>query len=229
MDDPISSPHASDLDRRIIAGWAAIEHGDLGEARAALSDVYAVNEAHPGLPLLAAAIRRTRPTPVPWRSTLLFLIVIACGAFVVYSMMTSPVRQRQVASTSRAAAAPASSDDEAAPVVADSVGTSGKRANGPAPPESSQTQRSQEALRSSGGDEALIRQGIARFATAYSNRFKPVAFTSCDVARSDDSATVTCQARGADPSDEAGDGTWIFTCRKAADAWKIVSIQPPAE
>jgi len=227
MDDPISSPNASDLDRRIIAGWAAIEHGDLGEARAALSDVYAVDEAHPGLPLLAAAIRRTRPKPVPWRSTLLVLIVIAGGAFVVYSMMTSPVRH--VASTARATSAPASSDDEAAPVVADSVGTSGKRANGQAPAESSQTQRSQEALRSSGSDEAMIRQGIARFATAYSNRFKPVAFTSCDVARGDDSATVTCQARGADPSDEAGDGTWIFTCRKAADAWKIVSIQPPAE
>jgi len=157
MDDPISSPNASDLDRRIIAGWAAIEHGDLGEARAALSDVYAVDEAHPGLPLLAAAIRRTRPKPVPWRSTLLVLIVIAGGAFVVYSMMTSPVRH--VASTARATSAPASSDDEAAPVVADSVGTSGKRANGQAPAESSQTQRSQEALRSSGSDEALIRQG----------------------------------------------------------------------
>jgi hypothetical protein len=227
MDAPLSSPTATDLDRRIIAGWAAIEHGDLRGARAALSDVYSVDEAHPGLPLLAAAIRRTRPNRMGWRSAFFLLIVIVGSAFVVYLTMTAPVRQS--ASTSGEVASQSSLDGTDAGLAADSVGTSGKSA-GSASTGSAQTHRPQETGQSAGSDDALIRQGIARFATAYSNRFKPVAFSSCDVARNADSATVTCQARGADPSDEeAGDGTWIFTCRKAADAWKIVSIQPPAE
>lgn len=226
MDVPLSSP-ASDLDRRIIAGWAAIEQGDLQEARAALSDVYSVDEAHPGLPLLAAAIRRTRPSRPAWRPALLLVIVIAGSAFVVYLMMTAPVHR--VAATDGVVASQASTDGTDAAPVADSVGTSGNRAE-PAPTESAHTQAPQEAQRSAGGDEALIRQGIARFAAAYSNRFKPVAFSSCEVARSEDSATATCQARGANASDDSvSDGTWVFTCRRVADTWKIVSIQPPPE
>ena len=226
MDDSLSSPTTVDLDRRIIAGWAAIENGDVGKARAALSDVYSVDEAHPGLPLLAAAIRRSRPGRVGWRSALPLLIITGIGALVAFSTLRAP--EHRVASTPETSATQTTPEDVTA-AVADSVGTSGKSARS-ASKESAQIQRGQDALHASGSDEALIRQGIARFAAAYSNRWKPVAFSSCDVVLSGDSATATCQARGVDPSDETTNGgTWVFTCRKEADAWKIVSIQPPAE
>jgi len=225
MDVPHPSPTASDLDRRIIAGWAAIEHGDLGEARAALSDVYSVDATHPGLPLLAGAIRRSRPSRVPWRSSLLVLIILAIGAAVVYSTRRFPIQR--VASTSAAHASETAAEDST-PSTADSVGTTGSAR--PASTEPTQTQRTQDALHAAGSDEALIRQGIARFAAAYTNRWTPVAFSSCDVNRSDDSATATCHARGVDPSDENNSGgTWVFTCRKSAEGWMIVSIQPPVE
>jgi hypothetical protein len=226
-DGPLSSSVTSDLDRRIIAGWAAIEHGDLAEARAALSDVYSIDETHPGLPLLAAAIRRTRPSRVPWRGTFLLIVLIAAGgAWVVYSATGGPVHR--VASTTGATTgvtAGQTPTPDAVAQAADSVGTSGSTGGS-----NVHSQRSQESLRGSGSDDALIRQGIARFAAAYSNRWKPVAFSSCEVARSEDSATATCQARGVDSSGDSGSGgTWVFTCRKVEDAWKIVSIQPPAE
>jgi hypothetical protein len=73
----------------------------------------------------------------------------------------------------------------------------------------------------------MIRQGIARFTTAYS-RWTPLAFGSCDISRGGDSATVTCLTSGTQPSSETeSGGTWMFSFRKMDDAWKIVSIQPP--
>jgi hypothetical protein len=154
------------------------------------------------------------------------LIIVGMGALVAFSTMGTPFHQ--VASTSDSIASQTPSQDISS-TAADSVGTSGSDTRA-TEKESAPTPRSREVPRPAESDEALIRQGITRFAAAYSSRFKPVAFSSCDVARSDDSATATCQARGADPSDESDSGgTWVFTCRKVADAWKIVSIQPPAE
>ena len=81
MDLPLSSPLSPELDSRLFGGWAALEHGDLEGARAALQDVYSVDPAHPALPLLAAGIRRARPKQIPWRGIVLLLGLIAMCAF----------------------------------------------------------------------------------------------------------------------------------------------------
>jgi hypothetical protein len=224
MDAPFSSSLASDLDRRVIAGWAAIEHGDIREARAALSDVYAVDPAHPALPLLAAGIRRTRPKRITWRSAVLVLLIAAGAAYVVQWMRTRAVQE--------ATLSPAASADELAaeqPALTPpstgtaSVGTSGQNVE----PSSTAKETAPDAVHTPATDDQIIRQGIARFTTAYS-RWTPLAFGSCDISRGGDSATVTCLARGTQPSSETeSGGTWEFSFRKMDDSWKIVSIQPP--
>ena len=127
MDAPFSSP-SSDLDRRVIAGWAAIEHGDIGEARAALSDVYAVDPAHPALPLLAASIRRTRPKRITWRSAVLLLLIVAGAAYLVQSMRTRAVQEASLSSAASADEVPAEPPSLTPPSTGTaSVGTSGQK------------------------------------------------------------------------------------------------------
>jgi hypothetical protein len=221
MDVPLSSPPAPELDSRAIGGWAALEHGDLEGARAALQDVYAVDPAHPALPLLAAGIRRARPKQIPWRGIVLLLGLIAAGAFA----WRASIRSHTVAASGSATVADLAADqqDPAGAVRsagAGPVGTAGRgaplQATSPAP----------QAARGVPSDEVQIRQAIARFATAYSSRWMPLTFPSCDISRNDDTASVTCRSR---MTPESAEGTWVFACQKVGDAWKIVRMQPPAD
>ena len=219
MDLPLSSPLSPELDSRLIGGWAALEHGDLEGARAALQDVYSVDPAHPALPLLAAGIRRARPKQIPWRGIVLLLGLIAMCAFA----WRASLRSHAVAASGPATVAELAADrQEPAAVVASphagSVGTAGRGAPLPA------TSPAPQAARGVPNDEVLIRQAIARFATAYSSRWTPLTFPSCDISRSDDTASVTCQSTSG-----STEGTWVFACRKIGDAWKIVRMQPPAD
>lgn len=219
MDLPLSSPLSPELDSRLIGGWAALEHGDLQAARAALQDVYSVDPAHPALPLLAAGIRRARPKQIPWRGVVLLLGLIAVCAFA----WRASIRSHTVAAAGAATVAEVAADrQEPAAVVAsprtDPVGTAGRAAPLPAPTPALQ------AARGVPSDEVQIRQAIARFATAYSSRWTPLTFPSCDISRSDDTASVTCQS-----TPGSAEGGWVFACRKIGDAWKIVRMQPPAD
>jgi len=223
MDAPFSSSLTSDLDRRVIAGWAAIEHGDIREARAALSDVYAVDPAHPALPLLAASIRRTRSKRITWRSAVL-LLLIAAGRRVRRAIDENTRCARGITLATASADELAAEQPSLTPPSAGtaSVGTSGQNAE----PRST-VKEAAPGAHSPAGDDEMIRQGIARFTTAYS-RWTPLAFGSCDISRGGDSATVTCLSSGTQPSSETESrGTWMFSFRKMDDAWKIVSIQPP--
>lgn len=218
MDLPLSSSSAPELDSRVIAGWAALEHGDLDAARAALQDVYAVDPAHPALPLLAAGIRRARPKQIPWRGIALLLGLIAVGGFA----WRASLRPHMVAASGSTTVADLAVNQPEPPALispgADPVGTAG----GGAPPQA--TSPAPQAARGAPSDEVQIRQAIARFAAAYSNRWTPLTFPSCDISRSDDTASVTCQSRMTSGSTE---GTWVFACRKSGDTWKIVRMQPP--
>jgi hypothetical protein len=54
---------------------------------------------------------------------------------------------------------------------------------------------------------------------------------SCDIARGEDTANVTCQSAVA-PRSAAGESattTWVFSCRQVEEGWKIVSVQPPPD
>ena len=221
MDLPLSSPSAPELDSLVIRGWAALEQGDLEGARASLQDVYSVDPAHPALPLLAAGIRRARPKQIPWRGLVLLLGLIAAGAFA----WRASIRSHMVAASGSTAVADlaANQQEPAAAVASPSaspVGTGGRgapvQATSPAP----------QAARGVPSDEVQIRQAIARFATAYSSRWTPLTFPSCEISRSDDTASVTCQSRMTPGSAE---GTWVFACQKTGDGWKIVRMQPPAD
>jgi hypothetical protein len=225
MDAPFSSP-SSDLDRRVISGWAAIEHGDIREARAALSDVYAVDPAHPALPLLAASIRRTRPKRITWRSAVLLLLIVAGAAYIVQSMKTRAVQEASLSSAASADEVPAEPPSLTPPSTGTaSVGTSGQNVE----PRSTVKAATPEAAHAPASDDEIIRQGIERFSTSYS-RWTPLAFGSCDISRSGESATVTCLARGTQPSTETeSGGTWTFSFRRIDDGWKIVSIQSPPD
>jgi hypothetical protein len=219
MDLPLSSPSAPELDSRVIGGWAALENGDLEGARAALQEVYSVDPEHAALPLLAAGIRRARPKQIPWRGIVLLVGLIGVSAFAWRASIRS-----QISTTFGATSVAERAVDHqqpAAPVAsssAGSIGTAGLDAPAPATPPASQAQHVVPS------DEVQIRQAIARFATAYSSRWTPLTFPTCDISRSDDTATVTCQSRMTPGSTE---GTWAFACRKTGDAWKIVRMQPP--
>jgi hypothetical protein len=227
MDVPISSPSPADLDSRVISGWAAIEHGDIEEARAALRDVYSVNPSHPALPLLAANIRRVRPTPVPWRGIVLLLALIAVGA-LAWRWSSRARAVPTTAAISRSETPPPRTEESpatAAATSADATGTSGQREQAPlaSPTPPSPTHAVAD-------DETQIRQAIARFTAAYSNRWAPLTFSSCAVSRSADTANVECQSRPAEGSATAeSGGAWVFACRKIGDAWKITSMSPPAD
>ena len=200
IDLPLSSPSAPELDSRVIGGWAALEHGDLEGARAALQDVYSVDPAHPALPQLAAGIRRARPKPIPWRGIVLLLGLIAVCAFA----WRASIRAHTVVASGSATVADLAANQPEPPAVVspgdDPVGTAGRGA----PPQA--TSAAPQAARGVPSDEVQIRQAIARFAAAYSNRWTPLTFPSCEISRSDDTASVTCQSRMTSGSTE---GTWV--------------------
>jgi hypothetical protein len=221
MDVQTETPSRSEADSRVISGWAALERGDLEEARSALSDVYSTDPAHPALPLLAAGIRRIRPRRFPWRGVFLLLLAIGGGAFVVYARtrQTSP---QPNGTEAVASLAPAQLDGEVPAPAATSpgpTGTSGTNKLSAAPPDRD------AAIHSPATEDTQIRQAVSRFAAAYSNRWTPLTFASCDIARGDETASVTCQSRSAD----ARGATWTFSFRKVDDMWKIVSMQPPTD
>jgi hypothetical protein len=231
MDLQLSSPSSSELDSRVIAGWDALEHGDIEEARAALQDVHSVNPTHPALPSLAAGIRRARPKPRPWRGMVLMLGLLAAGAFAYASVRPRTVPDFGPTTVGEVAppreVAPSQEEQPTPPVASASrttIGTAGRsgpvRATTPSP----------QAAGTAPSDEAQIRQAISRFATTYSNRWLPLTFPSCDINRSEDTATVSCQSRTTQGSAAgAGAGTWLFTCRKVDGSWSIVSLQPAAD
>ena len=155
-----------------------------------------------------------------FRSVVL-LGLIAAGAFA----WRASIRPHMVSARSSTTVADlASNQQEPAAAVpspgASPIGTAGRgapaHATSPAP----------QAARGLPSDEVQIRQAIARFATAYSSRWTPLTFPTCEISRSDDTASVSCQARMTPGST---DGTWVFACQKTGDAWKIVRMQPPAD
>ena len=231
MDAPLSSPSVPELDSRAIGGWAALEQGDLEEARAALQDVYSIDPAHPALPLLAAGIRRARPRQIPWRGIVLLLIaLVAAGVFAWRSSSRIRAVPGLVASTDddvagnqREPEGPAAVSPNASP-----IGTAG--AETPARPAARASAPASQSAHGAPDDEVQIRQAISRFATAYSSRWTPLAFSSCDVSRSGDTASATCRSHSTQGSAEDPSGaTWVFACQKAGESWKIVRMQPPAD
>jgi hypothetical protein len=226
MDVPLGSQSTTELDRRAIAGWAAVEHGDIEEARSALSEVYAADPEHPALPLLAAGIRRARPNRIAWRAAVLIVLIAVGVGYIVQMARTRPVQEAALST----AANPDQTPEEPSPIAPSSagpasVGTSGQSSE----PRRAAKEAASDPAHTPASDDDMIRQGIARFAAAYSN-WTPLAFDSCNISRSDDAATVTCLARGTQVSSETDSGrTWVFACRKIDSAWKIVSIQPPSD
>jgi hypothetical protein len=225
MDTQLSSASPSDTGNLAIAGWAALEHGNLEAARAALQDLYSLDPTHPALPLLAAGIRRTRPKRFPWRAIILMLVVIAVGILAVQSWRGRVAQSP--ASTSVTAAARSRPETPIAPPPAPAespVGTSGPR--GPAPVGPAPRALGRAAAVS---EDDLIRQAISRFTAAYSSKWTPLTLRSCDIARGEDTANVTCQSAAPRSAAGASAATWVFSCRKVEEGWKIVSIQPPPD
>ena len=224
MDAQLGSPSSTELDTRVLCGWSALESGDIDEARAVLRDVYTVDPTHPALPALAAGIRRARPRRLPVRGMVVLMGLLVAAALAWYS--SSGSRVPVDSSTSASNVARPEPEQPTVPIApaADPTGTAGRgtqaRASSPAT----------QPARTAPNDEAEIRQAISRVATAYSSRWAPMAFPLCDVARGEDTASVTCQSRTTQGSavGESG-GTWVFECRKIDGSWKIVSMQPPAD
>jgi hypothetical protein len=224
MDVSLGSQSTSELDRRAIAGWAAVERGDIEEARSALSEVYAADPGHPALPLLAAGIRRTRPNRIAWRSAVLIVVIAVGVAYIVQMARTRPLQEAALSTAANADRTP----EEPSSIAPSSngtasVGTSGQNSE----PRRAAKEPASDNAHIPASDDDMIRQGIARFAATYSN-WTPLAFDSCNVSRDDDAATVNCLARGTQASSETDSGgAWVFACKKIDSAWKIVSIQPP--
>ncbi len=222
---PPESQPSSPLDSRVIGGWAALEHGDIDEARAVLRDVYAVDPAHPALPLLAAGIRRARPKRLPWRGLFLLFGLLAVGAVTWRSYARDRVVEPQAPTSGTDVALP---EKPASPppvtfAVEGPIGTAG----GVAPPSASALSSQTPAA---ANDDGQIRQAIFRFAAAYSSRWANVTFPSCEITRNDDTASAECLSSTAAASgDGQRGGRWLFVCRKMGDSWKIVSMQPPGQ
>ena len=217
-------------DRRIIQGWAALERGDVDAARAALQDVFSADPSHPALPLLAAGIRRARPRRVPWLQALVLLAAIGIAVVGVrYWMSQRPAARAAVnADQGEPATAPPASTDSTPPLP--EAGSPANSATAPRAP--SHTPRASPAVPDGGSpltsDDVQIRQAIARFASAYSNRWGRLEFSACDISPAAETTVVTCRARPAqqDTAQDAS-GLWTFSCRKAGDVWRIISVQPP--
>jgi hypothetical protein len=224
------------------AGWAALEHGDVEGARAALQDLYTIDPTHPALPALAAGIRRQRPKRIPWGGVLLLLIVIGGTTFAVQSWRRRVVQQTVPTTIASAASSrretPMTSSRRETPTTVPlretPIASPPTPATGPVATSGADRQTpdapARAPARASVADDELIRQAISRFTQAYSSKWTRLAFRSCDIARNADTANVTCLLPVTQGSAAGTSGsTWVFACRKADDAWKIVSIQPPPE
>jgi hypothetical protein len=210
-----------EIESRLVSGWAALERRDIEEARTVLHDVYEVCPEHPGLPLLAAGIRRARPKPVPWRAAVLAVAaVIAAG--VVYASWSRSPRPLPAQPIMSVATVP--------DVSPRATATSG-RIEVPATPE---PRRASSDAAGTGtdavaqlDDEAQIRQAIERFVTAYRNRWMPLAFEGCDLTPQPTTAAVICRTRPAGDAPIAGAAdVWTFRLQKSSNTWKILSVQP---
>jgi hypothetical protein len=231
----MDAPSSRELDRRVIEGWSALEHGDLEGARAALRDVYEANPVHPALPLLAAGIRRARGRRIPWRAVVVLGVLISGGAIGARAWMgarSAPPMDSATAADAKYAAPAASPTVPSPPAQpmessAEAGATSGRTVptvpSGREPATRAPAESTPPAT-----DEAQIRQAISRFASVYGSRWTRLALGQCSIVPTEDSAVATCHsgATQRDGAEEPG-GVWTFSCRKVAGLWKIVSIQPP--
>ena len=206
------------IESRLASGFSALEHGDLEGARAALQDVYDESPTHPSLPLLAAGIRRARPKRVPWRTAVLMAAVVAVAGYVFLSRRPPRVLPAQ----------PITSIASVPEMPAPATGTAGQLEDAvtPEPPRHDPPRHDNEAPI---GDDALIREAIARFVTAYRSRWTPLAFQRCDLTQQLTTATATCRIRSTgDVPDVGANDVWTFRLQKSATTWKILSVQPSA-
>jgi len=205
---------SEEIESRLASGRSALEQGDIEEARSALQDVYDASPTHPGLPELAAGIRRIRPRRVPWRAALVLTVVVIVAAvgYALSSRSTGGLRAQRVQGTPSVAEVSSRPAGTADPVEA---------AAATEPPRRAVTDASMD-------DAALIRAAIERFAAAYRSRWTPLAFHGCELERELDTATVTCRARatGGVPGDGEAEDMWTFRLQRSASSWKILSVQP---
>jgi hypothetical protein len=225
----------TDIERCIVSGWAALDRGDLEGARFALQEVYSVDPTHPALHLLAAAIRRARPRPVPWRAFILVAAIIVGGVLGVRAWNRHDDRpqpaSRPVSTTASASTAasnpPLPPSTEPPAEMPSRTGTAG-HAEYPALPTAKQNASAPPTLQMD--EDVVVRQAIQRFEGAYTNRWGSLAFEHCDVSRESDHAIATCVPRphgGA--TDAESDRVWTFALRKSEGSWKIASVQPPPD
>jgi hypothetical protein len=226
MDD-LTLPQ-TDTERYVVCGWSALERGDLTEARAALQELYTSDPTHPGLPLLAAGIRRLRPKPVPWRAGVLLILVVAAG---IVAFRSWNGRARVIAAsqptTKQAAIAPLRQSATPAEVRREpgrtEVGTAGR-----AEPVTELPAVKQNPSLANVDEDVVVRQAVQRFEGTYRSRWGALAFEHCDVSREGDQATAICTPRSdAEASAVESTQVWRFSLRKADGAWKIASVQPP--
>jgi hypothetical protein len=225
MDEVDGRLPAQDIDNRLVSGWSALEQGDIDEARAALRDVYEVHPTHPGLTLLAAGIRRARPKPVRWRAAILAVVALVVVAGGAYTLLRRSPQVPPAQPVPKTASVP--------DVSRDATTTSG-HVEAPAPVQAPERSAALEPRRASNDapldDDALVRQAIERFVTAYRSRWVPLAFQGCDLARQPATATAICHPRSTGSAQDAGaGGVWTFRLEKSASAWKILSVQPSPE
>jgi len=212
---------SDEIESRLVSGWAALEHHDIEEARAVLHDVYEVCPEHPGLPLLAAGIRRARPKPIPWRAAVLAVAAIVAAA-VGYASLNRPPRPLPAQPIVSVATVP--------DVSPRATATSGQL-DVPATPEprrgSKDTAGTEPQAVAPLDDEAQIREAIGRFVTAYRTRWMPLAFEGCDLTPQPTTALATCRTRPAGEVSNVGAAdVWTFRLQKSASTWKILSVQP---
>ena len=232
MDD--LTPPQSDTDRYAVSGWSALERGDLTEARAVLQDLYTADPTHPALPLLAAGIRRIRPTPpkpVPWRAAAVLLIVLVAAGIVAFRSWNGHDRVMpapQVTATKgpveplRQSTAPVEIPKEE---VRKAVGTAGR-----AVPATELPAVKQNPSPAPVDEDVVVRQAVQRFEGTYRSRWGGLTFEHCDVSRDNDQATAICTPRSAaDASGVESNQVWNFSLRKTDGAWKIASVQSPPD
>jgi hypothetical protein len=219
--DEIKLLASEEIESRLVSGWAALEQRDIEEARAVLHDVYEVCPEHPGLPPLAAGIRRARPKPVRWRAAVVAVAAVVAAA-VGYASLSRPARLLPAQPILSVATVP--------DVSPRATATSGQFdvPSTPEPPRvSNDTVDTGAKAVASLDDDAQIRQAIGRFVTAYRNRWMPLAFEGCDLTQQPTTALVTCRTRPAgDTSSVGAADLWTFRLQKSASTWKILSVQP---
>jgi len=214
---------SEEIESRLVSGWAALEARDIEEARAVLHDVYEVCPEHPGLPLLAAGIRRARPKPIRWRVAIL-AVAAAVAAALGSASLSRPPRPLPAQPILGVATVP----DVSPRATATSGQLEVPAAPGP-PRASNDATGTEEKAAIPLDDEAQIRQAIGRFVAAYRSRWMPLAFETCDLTRQPTTASATCRTRPAGDVQTVGTAdVWTFTLQKSTSAWKILSVQPSA-